>query len=227
MANYTNKRRQGVGYESYYPQVLTVFLSFLVFNMIYFISLMSWAEEPKMSPLDGGAKLSYKSESEELVLRLSYKGGMIDDPDKYSIKVFGDGKVLIHRPHMMKDPGDWYVMLTEEELRKLLSPFADPDVLTLSNEQLDTLANEARKKTGPIKPPDDHGVATTLEIIADGVTPAGEKEPTMKKIEQKITARNLEFNARTLLQVQPIQKLAACCRKLEEIAKRSDLKIVQ
>ncbi len=169
------------------------------------------------------------AEVQEPLLELSYQGGMIKNPDPTPfVRVYPGGRVLIHYPAYMKNAGDYELQLGPEELDELLSSFADQQVLTVESDQLEMMAAEARAEQAPLVPPDDHGVATVVEIRAESFTPAGETAPTLIDVDRRLVAQDLPpAEALTDPRFAPLRGLAEGVAQLEALAKRSDLRPVE
>jgi hypothetical protein len=177
---------------------------------------------PEPPPVRG--TLAYEPTSEMPLLELSYEGGMIKDPDPTPfVRVFPDGRVLVHYPAYMKKAGDYELILSEEELNALLSSFSEEGILALEPDELKVIAAEALTQTGPIDLPDTHGVSTRVEIRAESFTREGEEEPSMRSIESMIMAENLAATAEALPQVRRLQDFARGVAVLENLADRDDL----
>jgi len=182
-----------------------------------------WPEEPP--PVKG--TLEFEPTSEEPLLQLSYEGGMIKDPDPTPfVRVYPNGRVLIHYPAYMKKAGDYELDLSLEEVQELLASFADESLLVLEPEALQARTSEALSVAAPLEIPDTHGVATVVQIRADSFTREGEDEPALMAVDHRISATNLAATAKALPQFRRLQDVARGVKGLEALADRADIEPV-
>ena len=170
------------------------------------------------------------------VLELSYEGGMIQSEDPAAfVRVYGDGRVLIHRPRYMKEAGDYTVTLSQEELEDLLRPFADSRLLTLDEPQLAEMAAAVQPAAGPVRPTSDHGVVANVQVRLERVRPEGAAAP-LANVDRRVSlpvatleaaARAPVLEAASRAAVEPVRDLAAGVSQLEALAERPGLVKVQ
>lgn len=167
-------------------------------------------------------------EVQEPVLELSYEGGLIKNPDPTPfVRVYPDGRVLVHYPAYMKRAGDYELRLSDEELQELLASFADQDVLTLEEEGLRAMAAEALAEAGPVERSDDHGVTTVVEIRAESFTPEGAEEPMLLDVERTLRIEEMPpEDMAAEAGFRPLMEVAGGVRRLEALAEREDLRPV-
>ena len=95
-------------------------------------------------PPEQPGTLTYQTEPETLLLELAYEGGMIANPDPTPfVRVYGNGRVVVHYPDYMKKAGDYELELSEEEIESLLQSFSDQSLLTLRYRLASTLCASA------------------------------------------------------------------------------------
>ncbi len=166
---------------------------------------------------------TYEEASEEPLLALSYEGGLIQDPDTTPfVRVYPNGRVLIHYPAYMKKAGDYELQLDDEELQRLLDSFADQSMLDLDFDALNMVAAEA----GPKDLDDTHGVSTVLQIRAESFTPDGEEDATIKEVQTGLMVQDLASRASAAPGSRLLQAFASGVTGLESLAERADLRRV-
>lgn len=167
-------------------------------------------------------------ETQEPVLELSYEGGLIKNPDPTPfVRVYPDGRVLVHYPAYMKRAGDYELRLSDDELRDLLASFADGEVLTMEEEGFRTMAARALAEEGPVERSDDHGVTTVVEIRAESFTPDGADEPMLLDVERTLRIDDMPpEDLAAEAGFRPVMAVAGGVRRLEALAERDDLQPV-
>jgi hypothetical protein len=170
------------------------------------------------------------------VLELGYSGGMIAnrDPTPF-VRVFGDGRVVVHYPRYMKKAGDYTTTLSQEELEDLLRPFAEGRLLTLDEPRLAAMAGGVRSTAGPTVSPSDHGVVANVQVRLERVRPEGAAAP-LTNVDRRISVptstlraavRTPALAAAARAEVEPLSDLAAGVRQLEALAERPGLAKIQ
>ena len=142
------------------------------------------------------------------------------------MRVYPNGRVLIHYPAYMKKAGDYELVLAPEEVQELLGSFADESLLSLEPEALQARTSEALTAAASLEVPDTHGVATVVDIRADSFTREGEDEPALMTVDHRISAANLAATAEALPQFRRLQDVARGVEGLEALADRADLEPV-
>lgn len=171
-------------------------------------------------PIKGS--FTFEEASEEPLLELSYEGGLIKDPDPTPfVRVFPNGRVLIHYPVYMKKAGDYELHLDDDELQQLLESFADQSMLDLDFNALNMIAAEA--VAGPEELPDTHGVSTVVQIRAESFTPEGEDEATLEGVSTGLMVQDLAARTEVAPSSRLLQDFANGVRGLESLAERDDL----
>lgn len=172
------------------------------------------------------AKPSYTCDPTTPVLELSYSGGLIADPDPTPfVRVFCEGRVLIHYPAYTKKAGDYELRLSPAELEQLLATFATDQLLNVEPGRMETLAADLQT-TGPVEMPGDHGVTANVEVRFETVTPADPARAEMVDVERRFSMPAAAVEASARAPVEPLQDFAAGVRELEALAERPDLEPV-
>lgn len=160
------------------------------------------------------------------VLELSYSGGMIADPDPTPfVRVFCEGRVLIHYPAYTKRAGEYELVLSPQELDELLATFAGDQLLTIEPDRMASLAAEVQA-TGPVEKPEDHGVTANVEVRFESVTPADPARAEMVDVERRFSIPAAAVEAGAQAPVEPLQNFAAGIRQLEALAEHPGLERV-
>lgn len=190
---------------------------------VVFVLALACAREPGEPEAVRGS-FSYEPTAEEPLLQLSYSGGMIENPDPTPfIRVYPNGRVLVHYPAYMKKAGDYELELNESELAELMAAFADESILKLENEELMGMAAQARSTEDDLRVSNTHQVSTILEIRADSFTREGEEEPTLLMVDRILSTEDLAATAAALPEVRRLNDLSEGVRALESLADRDTL----
>lgn len=198
----------------------------LIFSFI--IAIVSCSEAPApvadTAPATGQGRqgeLRPPTEPEEALLELSYQGGMIANPDPTPlVRVYPDGKVLVHYPAYMKRAGDYTLNLDNDELQELLVSFSNDAVLLLQPSDLAMMTAQIQAN---IEEPriDSHGVESVVRIRGESFTPEGSLRPAIFNVDQTIRAPNTLLAAAPDSPYDNLKSLATGVQRLEELS-RSD-----
>ncbi len=163
----------------------------------------------------------------EPLLELSYRGGIIAHPDPTPfVRVYPDGRVLVHYPAYMKRAGDYSMQLNDEQLRELLASFSNEGVLMLEPEELSTMSREMQAEMSEPQL-DDHGVESVVRIRGESFTPQGSARPLMFNVDQTIRARNDLLRAAPRSNFDNLKNLATGIQGLEELARSDALEQIE
>jgi hypothetical protein len=139
-----------------------------------------------------------------------------------SVVVYGDGRVVVHYPAVMKRAGDYSLQLTRGELRELLDRvleenFVDLDEAT-ARRPLEPEASEAGEFFAV------HDEATsTIELNLDAYRAAGNRGVERRGVKRKVRYYALRAHARRHPQNASLQNLAAVQSELMALMERDDL----
>lgn len=166
-------------------------------------------------------KIEPPKEPEEALLELSYRGGMIANPDPTSfVRVYPGGRVLIHYPAYMKKAGDYELQLEPDQVEALLASFSSEGVLTLEENQMFAMAEELQPELSELEI-DDHGVESVVRIRGESFTPEDANTPTIIDIDRTIRAPKHLLGIAPTSPFENLKNLAAGVEQLEDLA-RSD-----
>jgi hypothetical protein len=156
-----------------------------------------------------------------LVLELTYDGGMIAQADRTPfVRVYSDGRVLVHYPRYTVKSGDYMLELTAEELRALLGTFAKEEIVTLDQSGLDALTASLEVVNQPAELPGDHGVTANVQVNFGRISPAG-GPLTDVELQFALPAAVVDLAAST--PVKPLQDIAAGINQLEALSEHPNL----
>lgn len=165
---------------------------------------------------------SYPRDPQTVVASYTLVLGELRDPAPGpSVRVYGDGRAVVHIPRYMKRAGDYEVRLSETEMNALISTLNVPELLQFDPAAVrDAKANSLRYNRGgaagePLLVQDTDPALTTIEM-----TVRPERAAVVSK---KISWVGLESDARRFPDVPAIQKLAAAKQRLAALIERDDL----
>ncbi len=116
--------------------------------------------------------------------------------DKPSVRVFGDGRVLVHNPVYMKKAGDFEMQLNEVELVDLLRDLSSNGIMDFDEKKVKekVKAHEAKLKSkGQF-----YEISDALETVVDIKLDEYQKDNKSKKVKnfsRKFKWKNLEQDA--------------------------------
>ena len=187
------------------------------------IALPTYALAQGAAETPAEPKFAYCAEPNEMVLELRYSGGMIQDPDATPfVRITCQGKVLIHWPRYTKMAGDYTLTLSKKELESLLAIFAQEQLLTINNANIQAMAARVQAE-GPSEISEDHGVTTTVDMRFERVAPADPTGTPLINIDRQMSLPAAAVAASARAPIAPLQNLAAGIREIEALAERPDL----
>lgn len=199
------------------------FLAALFTLVTLLIALPTYALAQGAAETPAEPKFAYCAEPNEMVLELSYSGGMIQDPDTTPfVRITCQGKVIIHWPRYTKMAGDYTLTLSKKELENLLAIFAQEQLLTMDNANIQAMAVRAQAE-GPFEISEDHGVMTTVDMRFERVAPADPTGIPLTNVDRQISLPAAAVAASARAPMAPLQNFAAGIKELEALAERPDL----
>ena len=159
--------------------------------------------------------------------------GEIKDQDPGpSVRVHGDGYVVVHYPRYMKRAGDYALQLSPQEMDNLMrSLVADRKIIefdetaTRRSKRDTALALQEGSRSKLFAVLDDS--TTVIELRMDRYKPASGSGQEIFNVDKKISWYGLRSDARQYPNIEAIQNLAAVRQELVSIMERRDLKGVQ
>ncbi|MEM7481371.1 MAG: hypothetical protein AAF481_09370 [Acidobacteriota bacterium] len=159
--------------------------------------------------LDQTPMVTYPAAADFRVLALQSRVNWAIDGKGPSIHVYGDGRVHLHRPAVMKDSGDFEAWLTTGDLDALLRRLAESGLFEFSPEaaRADLVEAMKRRRDAGESAPMITDAGTAVLIIQLGSYRAvGSTEP-VQDFSKVIEWSGLDFDAETYPEVVALQLL--------------------
>jgi hypothetical protein len=180
--------------------------------------------------LAAAQRVDYSRDADVVVASYSLAIGELENPDPGpSVRVYGNGRALVHIPTYMSNGGDYAVQLSAAEMSSLIDTVAADELL-----QFDPAAVRQAKKDS-VQFNRGGGAAgervlfevtdpsiTTIEVR---VRPAavGGAAGQADEITKAISWSGLETDERQFPEISAIQKLSAAKNRLRAVMERRDL----
>ena len=189
------------------------------------------AQAPQAAPAGAQPTFAYSGDPATVVLSFGEILGAIEDPDPGpSLRVYGDGRVVVHYPDYMKRAGDYSFQLGREEMGGLLRSLIEKEVVEFdeaaARRGLRQAAAARRADPGELFAVSDDAT-TEIGLRLDRYTPPAGRGPERLGVEKRISWHGLRAQARHYPGVAAIQKLAAARRELVALMEREDLAKVE
>jgi hypothetical protein len=185
------------------------------------------AQVPPGAPPGAQATFAYSGDPATVVLSFSEILGGIEDPDPGpSLRVYGDGRVVVHYPDYMTRAGDYSVRLGRDELEGLLRSLIEKEVVEFDEAAVRRSVRkaEAARRAGPGEFFAVFDASTTeIGLRLDRYTPPAGRGPERLGVQKRISWHGLRAHARHYPGVAAIQKLATARRELVALMEREDL----
>ena len=140
------------------------------------------------------------------------------------LRVFGDGRVLVHHPSYTRMAGDYVVWLQEAELESLLSSLLANGLATFEPGAVKSL--KQAKEQGRLEKAAAAKQSTEIFVVADKPLSVFELNLTAVgsgQLQRKISWSGLDSDVRQYPDIEPIQKLRAAEQMLRGLVARDDL----
>ena len=186
--------------------------------------------DPEESSASSKAIIEYSPESDRLVLSYGTSGGMMAPADATPLlRIYGDGRTLVHFPDASQRAGDYVLQLTHEEMTALLESVSVKGVMTFDADAIKReIGNAVNARPGPragAVVSDD--VTTQLELQLERYAPAGSSQAPVTDFRQTVSWYALRADARQYPEVETLQALAAAERELINLTMRDDLRPIE
>jgi len=208
-----------------------IFVCFLSAMITLFYS---GAAVPQNSPNDPSAfqpMFEYSKDPSTVVVSYTQILGGIGDADKGpSLKIYGDGHMVVHYPPYMKKAGEYTLELTQEEMNRLLRSLTgkkvmefDAQAIRRSKLEADTATKNAQ---GTLYSESD-APTTAIEIRLTRYTPAGSFAQEILNVNRKISWTGLRSDAKRYPNVEAIRDLRSAEQELQALMKHQNLKKIK
>lgn len=140
------------------------------------------------------------------------------------IRVFGDGRVLVHHPAYTKKAGDYEVFLQPAELESLLSSLLAKGLATIEPREAESLKQS--KEQGRLNAAMAATKPTQIFMVADDSTSVFELNLTAVssgEAQRKVSWSGLGTDAAKYPNIEPIQQLRSIELQLRALLERDDL----
>lgn len=182
---------------------------------------------------DGGQSAGFKFSADE------FSGGVEAEPvityqqniqmlssvaDKPTLKIYGNGRVLVHNPVYMKSAGDYEMQLNETELMNLVSAMSGDGLMDFDKKKIKQKMRAdlaAMKKNGQLFAISD-GVENIVDIRLDEY----QKNKSSQKVKgfyKQIKWKNIEHDAARFKQNEKLVKATRSISRLKTLMKDTRL----
>ncbi|MGI9232388.1 MAG: hypothetical protein ACR2RD_02050, partial [Woeseiaceae bacterium] len=193
------------------------------------ITLAAYAPAETNSAAAAPVQFSWNQDPSAVVVSYREIWGELAEQDPVPlIRVFGDGRILVHHPVYTHQAGDYEVWLQPAELENLLSSLLSNGLATIdptavksqkySHQQIRMNAALAAKQSPVVFTVADAPISV-FELNLTAVS-AGE-------LQREISWPNLETDAETFPDIESIQQLRAAELQLRGLVDRNDLSKVR
>ena len=189
-------------------------VSFLTLTLAVFLlgSSASFSDEP-----GDNSYFYYPSDPEYLILSYSYHLPTIPPDPTPRVRIYGNGRVVVHRPLYKSSPGDFEIQISNDELDELLRSFESCGWFEATSQSIKMLQHSAReerlKATGSTPAWFDIGT-TEVELRLEKYAMSGDPQES-NQWSRSILAEELEMFAKDYLEVRELGALYECIAQLE------------
>ena len=127
---------------------LNIVLRFLLLFALSVTSGISLSAKRVVESGDNSPGFSYSADSgaSEPIIRYQLNVEMLANiPDRQTISIFGDGRVVVHNPDYMKKSGDFEMWLTAKELDQLVTDLSNDGLMDFDHEKAQGRVKAAMK----------------------------------------------------------------------------------
>ncbi len=194
-----------------------------------FLSAAAVAAQPVGEPLQRNelpVRMEFSTSAEEPILSYTVVHELLGDENDPTplVRVYGDGRVLVHRPVFMVDAGDYEMQLSPQELDELMASMAALRVATTTSEEVERQRDQARavRATGG----EMHAVLDAsysvidirLETLQQSLT-----SEALSDVQNTLVVESLQAEARAMPEVAAFQDLVVAERQLRGLMKSPEL----
>ena len=203
----------------------------LTASTILFYSGAALPQNPPNDPSAFQPMFEYSKDASTVVVSYTHILGGIGDADKGpSLKIYGDGHMVVHYPPYMKKAGEYTLELTQGEMERLLRSLIASKVLEFDAQAVRRSKFETDAATESSQPTfysESDAPTTTIEIRLTRYTPAGSFAQEVLDVDKKVSWTGLGSDARRYPTVNAIQGLRAAEQELRALMKHQNLKKIK
>ncbi len=178
--------------------------------------------------VSGGAVFDYPRDAGYVVIEYTQTLDMILDADpEPQLRIYGDGRVLVHYPAYMKRAGDYEMQLTDAELQQLLNSLDQKGLINFDRSKVLQLKSQSAAR---IAASSGNNIVTTrsddsrtrININLDAYSTVFSRAP-QTNIRQVVKWKNLRWDAQTYPDVAELQNAAAAEQVLRDLLTHRNL----
>jgi hypothetical protein len=191
-----------------------------------FFATIQFIETPQAEAMAGNAvpAFDYPRDPNYLVLQYTHVHGMLENPDPIPfLRIYGDGRILIHYPIYMKRAGDYELRLSDAELQQLLSSLDATGVMGFNIQSMESIEAQLKANvSGQIATVESDVTLTVIETHVTRIIPTliG---TSSEQVNNKVVLGNVKSRAERYPEIVELQGIAAAEQQLQALTKRKDL----
>jgi len=203
----------------------------LTASTILFYSGAALPQNPPNDPSAYQPMFEYSKDASTVVVSYHHILGAIGDADKGpSLKIYGDGHMVVHYPPYMKKAGEYTLELTQGDMNRLLRSLIAKKVLEFDAQVVRRSKFEtdvATKNAQATLYSESDAPTTTIEIRLTRYTPAGSFAQEILDVDKKISWTGLRSDAKRYPNVEAIRDLRSAEQELQALMKHQNLKKIK
>lgn len=171
----------------------------------------------------------YARGADTIVVQLNRDVGITDADPIPLLRIYGDGRALVHFPAYMRRAGDYTLQLGDAEMANLMAAVVDImefDPAVTSSQLRALEASQRARATPPGQPGTlftrSEEVTTDVELRLERYRPAGSSAEIPNPV-KRATWRGLQIQAERFPEIAQLGGLAGIERRLLDICERPDL----
>jgi len=173
------------------------------------------------------ASFDYSEDPERLVFRYTERPGALGGPDaERSISVYGDGRVVAHRPRFTRRAGSWGTHLSREEMEEFVRSLVEPGLMEFDENRARQSRRDLRKQRrlqrGELFEVSDADTVT-LELHLDRYRGRGSGAQEQRNVVKRVRWRGLRSDLRRYPELTDLEGLGAVQGRIHALMERPDL----
>jgi len=177
------------------------------------------------------ASFDYTADADTVIVSMNQVPDGLEDQDPTPrLRVYGDGRVLVHYPHYMKKAGDYSFVLSKEELDALITSMiekgtVDFDAATVKSDR--QRASVAKREANPgVAYYQSSDTLTVIEVNLSTYKAAG-STAVQNDVSKRIEWHGLRTDVKAHPDIDALQRLAEAEAELVELSLHSELELVE